>query len=77
MLEYVFHFVYQRQVITHGVEILNANTVRAAQLASIALFEEAKANREDLEWMISRYFCLERRFNDINILQRSVPESTQ
>ena len=44
MLEYVVHFVYQRQVITHGVEFLNANTVRAAQLASIALFEEDKAN---------------------------------
>ena len=44
MLEYVVHFVYQRQVITHGrVEFSNANTVRAAQLTSIALFEEAEA----------------------------------
>ena len=76
MLEYVVHFVYQRQVITHGrVEFSNANTARAAQLTSIALFEEAKAKGEDLEWIILRYFGLERRFNDI--LQRSVPESTQ
>ena len=50
MLEYVVHLVYQRQAITHGrVEFLNANTVRAAQLTSIALFEEAKAKRVGMD----------------------------
>ncbi|XP_028515892.1 uncharacterized protein LOC114575364 [Exaiptasia diaphana] len=41
------------------------NLVRAAQLASLSLLEETKAKKKDLQWLLLRYFGLERRFNEL------------
>ena len=39
--------------------------VRAAQMASLVLLEEARAMDKDLNWLLRRYFGLERRFNEL------------
>ena len=39
--------------------------VRAGQLASLALLEEATVQNNDLMWIISRFYGLELRFNEL------------
>ena len=45
--------------------IQDPKLVRAGQLASLALLEEATAQNNDINWLILRYHGLELRFNEI------------